>query len=224
MPDEKRPKMDFLKIDSPFMDRFQRVCDYFCLGLLWMIASLPIITFGAATTAMLQTAEISIRKEGGKVFAPFWQHFRKEFRQATLLWLIQLPLLVILAFNFYLVLDKQMTPIFRLLIGFASIIEFCWIQLWFGYQSKFTDTVKTVLLNTARLTLGNLGLTFLMAMLSVTALISAFLLFFLLMPAILFIPGIYIALYTFLFRRLIRRNLPIMDTVQSDGSQVSLYE
>ena len=217
----KKQRMDFLKIDSPFMIRFQRVCDYFSLGLLWMLASLPIITFGAATTAMMQTAEFSIRKESGKIFAPFWQYFRKEFKQATLLWLIQLPLLAILAFNFYLVIDKQMTPIFRLLIGVASIIELCWIQLWFPYQSKFTDTTKTILANTIRLTLGNIGLTFLMATLSVASLVSAFFLFFLLLPAILLIPGIYIALYSSLFRRLVKKNLPLMKPEENDSKQSS---
>ena len=203
--------MDFLKIDSPFMARLQRMCDYFYLGVLWMIASLPIVTFGAATTAMLQTAEFSIHKEGGKVFTPFWRYFKQEFKQATLLWMIQLPLLAILFFNFYLVYDKQMTPVFRLLVGAASIIEFCWLQLWFGYQGKFTDSIKTVLINTARLTLGNLGLTFLMAVLTAAALIAVFFLFFLLLPAILFVPGIYIVIYTFLFRRLIRKSFPPED-------------
>lgn len=205
--------MDFLKIDSPFMVRFQRMCDYFYLGVLWMIASLPIVTFGAATTAMLQTAEFSIHKEGGKVFTPFWRYFKQEFKQATLLWIIQLPLLAILFFNFYLVYDKQMTPVFRLLVGAASIIEFCWLQLWFGYQSKFTDSIKTVLINTARLTLGNLGLTFLMAVLTAAALIAVFFLFFLLLPAILFVPGIYIVIYTFLFRRLVRKSFPPEDDI-----------
>lgn len=203
--------MDFLKIDSPFMVRFLRMCDYFYLGVLWMIASMPIVTFGAATTAMLQTAEFSIRKEGGKVFTPFWRYFKQEFKQATLLWIIQLPLLAILFFNFYLVYDKQMTPVFRLLVGAASIIEFCWLQLWFGYQSKFTDSIKTVLINTARLTLGNLGLTFSMAVLTAAALIAVFFLFFLLLPAILFVPAIYIVIYTFLFRRLIRKSFPSED-------------
>lgn len=203
--------MDFLKIDSPFMVRFQRVCDYFCLGVLWMVASLPIVTFGAATTAMLQTAEFSIHKEGGKVFGPFWQYFRQEFKQATLLWIIQLPLLANLIFNFYLVYEKQMTPALRLLVGCASIIEFCWLQLWFGYQGKFTDNIKTVLVNTARMTLGNLGLAFLMAALSAAAIIAVFFLFFLLLPAILFVPGVYIILYTFLLRRVISKSFPQED-------------
>lgn len=208
--------MDFLKIDSPFMVRLQRMCDYFYLGVLWMIASLPIITFGAATTAMLKTAEFSIRKEGGKVFTPFWKYFKQEFKQATLLWIIQLPLLMILVFNFYVVFDKQMTPVFRLLVGAASIIEFCWLQLWFGYQSKFTDRIKTVLINTVRLTLGNMGQAFLMAALTTAALIAAFFLLFTLLPAMLFIPGIYIILYTALFRKLVRKNFPDVDDVAEE--------
>lgn len=185
---------------------FQRLCDYFCLGILWIISSLPIVTFGAATTAMLQTAEFSIRKESGKIWQPFWSYFRKEFKQSTILWLIQIPLLVILTFNFWVIYDKQMTPIFRLLVGLASILEFSWLQLWFCYQSKFTDNIKMVLINTVRLTLGNLGRAILMAIVSVAALAAAFFLFFLLTPAMLFIPGIYIILYTALFRGVVRNS------------------
>ena len=196
---------------------FQRLCDYFCLGILWIIASLPIVTFGAATTAMLQTAEFSIRKEGGKIWQPFWSSFGKEFKQSTLLWLIQIPLLVILAFNFWVIYSKQMTPLFRLFVGLASILEFSWLQLWFCYQSKFTDNVKTVLVNTVRLTLGNLGRAFLMSALTVAALVAAFFLFFLLTPAMLFVPGIYIIFYTALFRGLVRRSFSEDD----DGEELA---
>lgn len=45
--------MNFLKPGSPAMEHLQRAYDYFVLGLLWLLASVPILTFGAATTAML---------------------------------------------------------------------------------------------------------------------------------------------------------------------------
>jgi len=52
--------MKFLNYDSPFMTGLRRGIDYICLGLLWMLASVPVITFGAATTGLLQTAEVAI--------------------------------------------------------------------------------------------------------------------------------------------------------------------
>ena len=49
--------MNFLKYDSPFMKKLNMIVDYFLLGLLWLVTSIPVITFGAATTAAFFTAE-----------------------------------------------------------------------------------------------------------------------------------------------------------------------
>lgn len=63
--------MNFLKYDSPFMKKLNMIVDYFLLGLLWLVTSIPVITFGAATTAAFFTAEKSIHKENGKMLSTF---------------------------------------------------------------------------------------------------------------------------------------------------------
>lgn len=200
--------MNFLKPGSPAMEHLQRAYDYFVLGLLWLLASVPILTFGTATTAMLQTAELSIHREGGHVFTSFWGHFRKEFRQATLLWLLQIPLLALLVFNLLALRSGQLTPALRVPVGLVCLLEACWLHLWFAYQSKFTDRIKTVLLNTIRLTLGNLGTTFLMVVLTAAMLLCAFFLLIWMGPLLLILPGLYVALYSALLRRLLRKSFP----------------
>lgn len=200
--------MNFLKPGSPAMEHLQRAYDYLVLGLLWLLASVPVITFGAATTAMLQTAEFSIHREGGSLFTSFWSRFRKEFRQATLLWLLQIPLLALLVFNLLTLCSGQLTPALRVPVGIVCLLVACWLQLWFAYQSRFTDRIKTVLLNTIRLTLGNIGTALLMVVLTAAMLFCAIFLFFWIGPLILLLPGAYVALYSALLRRLLRKSFP----------------
>ena len=205
--------MKFLHYDSPFMTGFRRIVDYVCLGMLWIVASIPIFTFGAATTAMLQTAHRSIYKDEGKIFRPFWKYFRKEFRQATIVWLIQLPIICLLGFN-YLLVQQQIHPVFQVLVSIASLVIFSWLQLWFGYLSMFEDTNRKLLSNTFILTLGNLGRTLLMGILAAVILELSYLAFVVVPPASFLIPGIYIMLYTPLLRKLIQKNVPQMSSAQ----------
>lgn len=71
--------MDFMKHDSQFMTALQKITSYVLLGILWIVASIPLLTFGAATTAAFFTAEKSIRDGEAGIFAIFWRSFRKEF-------------------------------------------------------------------------------------------------------------------------------------------------
>lgn len=207
--------MNFLKYDSRFMVGLRRLVDYICLGLLWMLASVPVITFGAATTAALLTAEINIRADEGKMTATFWKWFRKEFKEATILWLIQLPLLGITAMNVWLVYGSQLSAVPRALIYIASGVIFCWMQLWFGYLSKFEDTVKTILGNTLRIALANLSNSLLLGILALAALAGAAVLTLIMPPIALLVPGAYLMSCTAIFRKIFAQFLPSSEPAAS---------
>ena len=58
------------------------------LNLLWVLFSLPIVTIGASTTAMYSVMIKMKNGLEGKIFFDFWDAFRENFRQATIIWLI----------------------------------------------------------------------------------------------------------------------------------------
>lgn len=186
----------------------RRLVDYVCLGLLWMLASVPIITFGAATTAALLTVEINIRKEEGKMMATFWKWFRKEFKEATILWLIQLPLLGIAVINVWLVHNSQLAAVPQALTYGASGVIFCWIQLWFGYLSKFEDNIKTILSNTLRIALASLGSVLLLGVIALAALAGAAVLTLIMPPIAVLVPGAYLVSCTSVLRKIFAQFLP----------------
>ena len=200
--------MKFLKFDSPFMIRYRMIADYFLLGLLWVIVSVPIITFGAATTAMLQTVEHTIREHDLKFGQPFFQRFRKEFKQSTILWLIELVILAVLVFYAVIVYKSGMAFVLKALIFFVMALVFMWVHLWHGYASKIQDDVRTVMLNCLRITLANMGISVLRLLTVAVAVLGLCLGLLYFEPAVLVIPGIYVMLDSLLLRKLFKKYLP----------------
>lgn len=200
--------MNFLNYDSPFMTEFRKLWDYILLGLLWILASIPVFTFGAATTAMLYTGEKRVRTDEGKIWATFWKTFRKEFKQATLLWLISVVLTAIMAVNCLILWRVELHSILFALLLAAVLFSFGWIQLWYGYLSKFEDTNRVLLSNTFRIALVSLPWTILLIVLAVVAVAATVIFFFYAPPVLILIPGIYGMLIAWVFRKLFKRYLP----------------
>lgn len=197
--------MKFWQYDSPFMTGCRRLTDYMILGWLWIIASIPVITFGAATTAALMTAHHSIREKDGTIWKPFWKYFRQEFKQATLLWLVEMLVLNLLVIDVVVVRYLGLPMLVQQLTLLICIFVFCWVQLFFGYQSRIKDKLGIVLLNAFRMTVSNFGRTLLMAILSILALGASYFSVFFISPLILVIPGLYITAYTALLRKILLR-------------------
>ena len=205
--------MKFLQYDSPFMTRFRMVVDYFLLGILWIVACIPIVTFGAATTAMLMTAEYNVKQDEGKMFLTFWKYFGKEFKKSTILWLIQIPILAVLVFYFVLVFKSEMLLFLKILSYVIIGLVFAWLQMWLAYESKFEDTVKTVMINSLRITLANIGPSALMVLCTAVMALGTCLSLVYFQPGLLLLPSIYIAVYTLIMRKLFKKLLPPAEPV-----------
>lgn len=200
--------MRFLNNNSPFMAFLNKLIDYMSIGILWIIFCIPIFTCGAATTAALLTVEISIHKEEGRILSTFWKWFQKEFKEATLLWLLQVPIHLLAATNIWIVYVSQIPTLLQVLIYIATGLVFCWTQLWFGYLSKFEDQVKTVLQNTFRMSLVHVGRVFLLGIIAVIYVAAAVALFLLMPPLLVLLPGSYLLFYLSVINKIFARYLP----------------
>ena len=196
--------MKLFSIDNPFMVGLRKLTDHMFLGLLWVLVSLPVITFGAATAAMFYTAEKAIAKDEGRILHTFWKVFRKDFRQATVLWLLEILILAVVLLDIRLLLAVELPGYLRVLLIIAVIFVLSWLQLWFGYLSKFEDNSKVLLSNTLRMTVGNFLKVFLLSALAVAALAGAYILI-LMPPLLVLIPGTYQILARKLFRSVFSR-------------------
>ena len=200
--------MKFLNYDSPFMVFVRNLVDYITLGLLWILFCIPVFTSGAATTAAFLTAEICLRKEEGKMFPTFWKWFKKEFKQGTLLWLIHFPVTVLLIYNVWLVSVADVVNWLKILVIVSSGIVFCWTQMWYGYLSKFEDRIKTLLSNTFRMSLANMGRVFLLGVIGALHLFATAALFLLMPPLLVLLPGSYLLCYIPVVGKIFAKYIP----------------
>ena len=73
-----------------------RIADLMILNAMALIFSIPIITIGASWTALYYCTVKIVRKEDTYVWKEFWNSFKSNFKQATIIWLILIPFLAIL--------------------------------------------------------------------------------------------------------------------------------
>lgn len=85
--------------DSPLIQKLALLTNLVALNILWLLCCIPVFTAGAATTALYYTVFKYLTGESDEVFRPFFRSFGGNFKQATLLWLPLLMLLVLLVFD-----------------------------------------------------------------------------------------------------------------------------
>lgn len=74
--------------DSKFMRVMSRVADLMILNLIFLLTCIPVITIGAASTALYTVCfRFGTRREG-KLVRTYFRAFRQEFKRGTLLWLV----------------------------------------------------------------------------------------------------------------------------------------
>ena len=78
-----------------------KITDVACMSILWLITSLPIFTIGASTAAFYSFTMDAVQDKEGAVLRSYFSSFRKNFKNATVLWLAQLVLTAFLAVNLY---------------------------------------------------------------------------------------------------------------------------
>ena len=91
--------MNFLKPDSPVMNLLSTIADLIVLNLLFVICSLPVITFGAAYSAKYYVAMKIVRGEDNGVIVPFFKAFIRNFKQSTAVWLIMIVAIALITLD-----------------------------------------------------------------------------------------------------------------------------
>ena len=200
--------MKFLNYESKLMSFLTNLTDYLLLGLLWLICSVPVITYGAATTAMLYTAAKAVRLGEGNVFPTFFQAFRREFKQATVLWLLAIPLLLVLGVNFSLIMQGDVPKALCFVLLPVIVFTLGWIQLWFGYLSRFGDTTRVILSNTFRMTIGSFLWVLALLILLAATVALAMEIMMIAAPLLVLVPGIYAMFADKLLEKVFHKYLP----------------
>lgn len=197
--------MKELSKDSTIAIIGKQMVSHLLLGLLWLAASLPVVTFGAATTAMFFTAEACIHKGEGKLWEVFWKSFRKEFKQATLLSLIAAVMAAGLVLDGYILSVMDLADWVAALLLIYFVVAFGWLQLWFGYLSKFNNKLSQLLYNTFGMFFGSFFWSMLLAIIAGAAILGVYACVKAGSLLVLLIPGVYGMLASLVLRKLFQK-------------------
>ena len=91
--------MKKLNIDNWFFRTMALIGDWVMLSVLWVIGCLPVVTAGAATLSVFAVAHKMAAGQDYAVCRDFCKAFRRDFRQATVLWLPMLALALLLVLD-----------------------------------------------------------------------------------------------------------------------------
>lgn len=140
-------------MDNAFFRFMGKVTDLVWLNILTLICCIPIFTMGAAFSAMYHVLiKIAIREEG-VVTRPFFREFKANFKNATVVWVPSLIILIIMFSNAYLiyrgVLDSY--PKLRIVAGIsigiiaATVIMF--LNYYFAMISRYENSLGQYIKN-----------------------------------------------------------------------------
>ena len=200
--------MNIFEEGSPFQRFLNKMADLLILNIITMLMCLPIITAGAALTAMQYVLLKMVRGEEGYILKSFFRSFKREFRQATVLWILYVALAALMASNLVLVLQGSgRYPIWLpSSIVVVAVLELMFMIYTFAMLSRFDDTIYHTLLNAVTLTFAELPRSLEMAVITIIPLIAFFRVSILLPVLILFglsVPGYACAMiYDPVFRKI----------------------
>ena len=217
------PVEDFFNLNGGIMGFMSKVADVIVLSLLWFVCSIPIVTMGAATTALYYTAVKVIRRERSYIFRSFFSSFKENFMQGTFLWLLFLAVMSLLGINIrfsrgVMALGKGRTVGFALtaVYGFMGLLAVFTALYMLPVLSRFVLKKRQILMMSLLMSVRHLPYTLLMAVIVVLSVGSM-----LYAPvAVCFAPAAGALLYSLPMERLLKRYIKPEET---DGYKDKWY-
>ncbi len=157
--------------EGPVFTFLSRLADLFWLNLLYIVCCIPVITAGAATTALYYVTLKMAKDEEGYITKSFFKSFKQNFVQATLIWGIFMIVFIITILDFRIANGRSMADVLKdntisnvviVAVGVMTIVMFMILVYVFPLLAQFDNTVKNTIKNAFLISIRHLPYTFLM--------------------------------------------------------------
>lgn len=148
---------DIFNMDGGLFRFLSKVADMFILNILFIICCIPIVTIGAASTALVYVFLKMKDGEEGYISRTFFRSFKQNFKQSTIIWLILLVLAVILGIDHRMVqlMEGTMAKVMQVVVYIGMLVWMMEFTFVFPIQSRFYNSVKNTMRNALLLALAN---------------------------------------------------------------------
>lgn len=137
---------------------FEKIWNLTVLNICFVVSCLPVVTVGAALTALSSVNLRMLRREEGRVAADYWKAFRQNFRQSTGTWLLLLAAGGLFAVDFWALsqLGGMAVFVLKVLLGALFVVYLAVLHYIFAYIARFSDSLWVGLKNALMLSGANL--------------------------------------------------------------------
>lgn len=207
---------EIFNLDNKFFQAVSKIVDCVWLSLLWMLFCIPIFTAGAATTALYYSVNKSIRHGRGYAGREFWEAFRTNFKQATVIWLICIALMAFIGTDCFIMYRyaKAGERIGSIYIVF--VVFFAFLMIWqaylFPYIARFAINTKRALKNAVLVAIANPQSSVLLLLLIIilSLVVGIF------PPLVIIMPSVYMVLANLIIERVFRKYMSEEDLAAED--------
>ncbi len=164
-------------LDHIAIRALSRLFDLILLNVLWVLFSLPVVTAGASAAALYSVMLKIVANEEGYIVRGFWEAFKSNFKQSTVIWLILLVTGAALGADFVIVSGFTGAParVGMALLGAAVFLYLTELIFVFPLIARFENTTLEMMKNAVVIPLARLKFMVPVILLTAASLILTFL-------------------------------------------------
>ncbi len=148
---------NLLNPEGAFFQFLSRIGDMILLNVLFLLCSLPVITFGASLAALHKMLQEITYDTDSSIVKGFFRAFGANFKQATLYWIILLVIAVSLYCDFLLIVTyfsgTMAAKWMLILLAVLGIIIACVAAYMIPLMVRYENTLRQHLSNAIVLTI-----------------------------------------------------------------------
>lgn len=161
--EEKKEENEEARVKPTKAQRFFNVIDkfgdLFFLNIYFFITCIPIVTIGAAFTALYTVTNKMVKDDESPVKEAYFKAFRENLKQGTIIWIVDLIYLFLMyvQYSYVITSNSETARIIYVILGFESILAAFAIPLQFPMVARYENTTFNLMRNALVFSLANLG-------------------------------------------------------------------
>ena len=148
-----------IKGSKRFFNIIDKLGDLFFLNIYFVFTCIPIVTIGASFTALYTVTNKMVNDDEGPVRDEYFRAFKNNFKQSTVIWLIDMVMLVLVYLQYVYVVtsDSEAARILFIVLGFEFIFLVFALPLQFPLAARYENTTFNIMKNALVFSLAYLG-------------------------------------------------------------------
>ena len=154
--------MRIFNIDSGFNRALGKIADMVILSICWLVCCLPLVTVGAATSA-LYYASMKNHLGEGTIIRNFFRAFVRDFKQSLLLELIVVAVAGVLIVDLYVLpqMDIPLGGLVQVVLTVVAVLGIAMLSYLFPLVARYENTMVQRFQNAVYMSLMNFHYTLL---------------------------------------------------------------